>query len=112
MELVNVNKRNTHRYRDGWAHEDSWEYLGSIKVTPARQVEEGNGIDEGGVFVRYARIRRQDDFRLLQRGLEDTMSTSGCRHDYDCCGCASYRTTVRRVKPRLVMIHTRVGYNY
>lgn len=112
MELIGIRKRNTFKYRDGWSYEDSWSFLGDLKVTPAKQVREGNGYDEGGVFIRYARIRNSDDFKLLKRGIEDTMSHSGCQHEYDCCGCASYSTRVKRIKPRLVQIRTRVSYNY
>lgn len=114
MELISVNKRTSHKYRDGWAHEDQWEHLGVLKVTPAKVTEEGNRYDEGDTYVRFARIQNisRKGFKMLKQGLQDTLSGSGCQHEYDCCGCASYRSIIRRVGPRLVLIHTRVSYNY
>lgn len=114
MELISVNKRLTRKYRDGFSHEDRWEHLGVLKVTPARVVQEGNRYDEGDTYVRFARISNisREGFKLLKRGLMDTLNTSGCTHDWDCCGCASYSTRVQRVAPRLVLIRTRVSYNY
>lgn len=112
MQQINLSIRLTHRYVGTHAHNDRWDFLGDLKVTPARVVDAGNGIDDAGTVVRYARIRRSDDFRLLQRAIEDTMSRHGCSHDYDCCGCASYSTRVTRIRPRLLLIRTRVGRNY
>lgn len=114
MELISVNKRTSHKYRDGWAHEDRWQHLGVLKVTPARVTEEGNRYDEGDTYVRFARIQNisRQGFKLLKRGLQDTLSGSSCHHEHDCCGCASYSTRVQRVSPRLVLIRTRVTFNY
>lgn len=112
MELVSVNRRETYRYVDSYSHEDSWTHLGQLRVTPARQTSEGNGIDDAGTVVRYARIRRKDDFQLIRRGLEDSMTRQGCHHEYDCCGCVSYTTRVTRIRPSLLLIRTRIGRNY
>lgn len=112
MDQVSISRRETHRYVDTWSHKDTWTHLGTVQVTPGRRSEEGNGYDDAGTVVRYARIRRADDFRLLKRAIEDTMSRHGCSHEYDCCGCVSYTTRVTRIRPRLLMIRTRIGRNY
>lgn len=114
MEVVGISKRVTHKYRDGWAHEDRWQYLGHLLVTPAKVTEEGNRYDEGDTYVRFARISNisRKAFKELKRGIQDTMGGSRCHHEYDCCGCASYHVQVERVRPRLVLIRTRVRYNY
>lgn len=112
MQDINLSTRLTHRYVGTHSHLDSWEYLGTLRVTPPRVVEAGNDYDAGDTVVRYARIRRSDDFRLLKRAIESTLSRHGCSHEYDCCGCASYTTQVTRIRPRLLLIRTRTGYNY
>lgn len=114
MEVVGISKRTTHKYRDGWSHEDRWQYLGALKLTPAKVTEEGNRYDDGDTYVRFARIPNisSKGFKLLKRGIQDTMGGSRCRHEFDCCGCASYSVKVERVRPRLVLIRTRVSYNY
>lgn len=112
MQTLALNTRLTHRYVDTHSHLDQWNRVGHLKMTPPRVVQEGNGYDEGDTVVRYARIRRADDFRLLKRAIEDTMSRHGCSHEYDCCGCASWSTRVKRVRPGLLLIRTRVTFNY
>ena len=45
--------------------------------------------------VHYLRVlpdeAQHDD--VIKQALQDTMSHSNCRHDYDCCGCPSHRAT-------------------
>lgn len=112
MELIQLYVRQSFRFRDGWASKDDWEWVGSLKVTPAKQVREGNGYDDGGTYVRYARLPAGYSAEHIAQSVRDTMSSSRCRHEHDCCGCASYRTSTKLIRPRLLQIQTSVSYNY
>lgn len=111
MELVNLYVRKTHKYRDGWADNDSWEFAGTLKFTPPKEVHSGNGYDEGATYVRYARLPSGYDWRSVAKSVRDTMSHSGCRHDYDCCGCATTYARTEK-KGRQLKVTLRVSYNY
>lgn len=112
MQLIHLSQRLSRSYSPGWDHLDQWSPVGQIRVTPGRLVRQGNGFDDGGTYVRYARLRPGQDWRLVARAVGDTLSTGRCRHEYDCCGCASTDTTARLIRPRLLQIRTNVSYNY
>lgn len=117
MEAVHLELRLTHRYVDTYSHLDEWRSFGAApaRLTPPKMVDPGNGYDEGGTYLRWAtlpRLPRRADRADAARALEDTLSSWGCHHEYDCCGCASYRTLVVRSKGRRVLLRTTVGYNY
>ena len=117
MEAVHLELRLTHRYVGTYSHLDEWRSLGSAPVilTPPKMVDPGNGYDEGGTYLRWAtlpRLPRRADRVDAALALQDTLSRSGCHHEYDCCGCASYSTLVVRSKGRRVLLRTTVGYNY
>lgn len=112
MQAVHCYKRLTHRYNLGWMHLDKSAYVGSVKMTPPKVVQEGNGYDDGDVYVQYARIPGRADVAAVMQALRDTLTRSGCRHEYDCCGCASYSVSVERHSTRQLRIRTRVSYNY
>ena len=112
MEMVNLEVRLTHRYVGTWKHLDKWRDVGTAVLTPAREIEEGNGLDEGGTYLRWATLPRGIDRDAACRALEDSLSSHGCAHEWDCCGCASYNTRVLHRHGRRVVLQTRVSYNY
>lgn len=112
MQLVNIYTRTTHQYADGWRHLDNDKFVAAVKVTPRKRVKEGNGYDEGGVYVQYARAPSGVNIDRLMWGLRETMGGSNCRHEHDCCGCATFHVGVKHVGSRRLVIHTRVSYNY
>jgi hypothetical protein len=118
MYNVNVYKRLTHRYAMGWASLDNHEYLGAAKATPARMVRqpaEGEYSD-GGTYVQFVRLpaglsARQR--REARQAIADTMTSSRCRHEFDCCGCISHYARAYPTRDaRTVRVVTSVGYNY
>lgn len=112
MDLVNLFERKTFKYRDGWSHEDNWNYLGAIKLTPPKITRRGEEYDEGDTYVRYARLPAGVDAKRYARAVEDTMRGSNCRHEYDCCGCPYFRVDAKLIATRKLLIHTAVTYNY
>lgn len=110
--IHSIALRLTNRYRDGWAYEDSWRTVGNVKLLPARCVEEPERYDEGGVYLARAIIPRDMDPKVAKQALHDSFNRSGCRHEHDCCGCASHSTTVRRVGRREFVLRTSVSFNY
>lgn len=108
-----VKERITHRYVDGWAGEDEWQYLpGKVKFLDMRLVNEGNGYDEGPTHIMWAQLPKGADPKRYARAISASMSGSACRHEYDCCGCRSVSSRAQPAGRRMVRIKVRVSYNY
>ena len=112
MFPIFLSRRMTHRYVGTYRHLDKWRDIGTATLTPQREVDPGNGYDEGGTYIRWATLPKGIDRDAACRALEDTMSQWGCAHEYDCCGCASYTTRVLHRHGRRVVLKTRVSFNY
>lgn len=112
METIQLNRRLTHRYVGTYAHEDNWEGVGTARLTPPRAVAEGNGIDDGGTYIRWAILPAGQDAEASARALQDTLSKHGCHHEYDCCGCRSLDTRVIHRHGRRLVLRTQVSFNY
>lgn len=112
MQVTSLETRLTHRYVGTYSHLDEWQYLGAARLTPPREVKEGNGYDDGGTYLRWATLPRGMDRDAACRALEDSLSSHGCAHEWDCCGCASYSTRVLHRNGRRVVLKTRVSFNY
>jgi len=103
---IHLYKQLTHKYRSGWRHLDEEEYVGTVKLLPFRKTAD-DGIDGNRSVTRViapSALRGID----LSGAINDTLSGSSCRHEHDCCGCASTYTDVRRVSKReyAVVVHT------
>jgi len=112
MMKQHLSVRLTHRYVGTWKHLDEWRDVGTAVLTPARAVEEGNGFDDGGTYIIWATLSRGVDRDAACRALEDELSSHGCAHEWDCCGCASYSTRVLHRHGRRVVLETHVSFNY
>jgi len=112
MFKLNLFTRLTHRYADGWRHLDDEEFTGTVKVLGITHETEDGGYDDGGTarfrVVAPSALKGAD----LSQSIRQTLSGSGCRHEYDCCGCASTRASVKRVSPREYAVKVSISYNY
>jgi hypothetical protein len=112
METIQLNRRLTHHYVGTYAHEDNWAGVGTARLTPPREVVEGNGLDDGGTYIRWATLPAGQDVEASAQALEDTLSKHGCHHEYDCCGCRSVSTRVIHRHGRRLVLRIRVSFNY
>jgi len=112
MHKVSVYVRTTHQYADGWSYLDDDKFVATVRLTPSKQVNVGDGYDMGGTYLQYARVPRNVNKGLLMQALRDTMGGSGCRHTHDCCGCATRYITVTPISSRVLQVRTDVSYNY
>jgi len=113
MNLANLYLRVTHKYADGWRHLDDDQFVGTVKVLGVTSATEGGDYDDGGTasfrVVAPSALRGAD----LSRAIADTLGGgSNCRHEHDCCGCASTYATVRRVSNREYAVRLRTSFNY
>ncbi len=112
MITASLTLRKTHRYADGWADLDESRYLGRMKLTAPRVLVPGNGYDRGPVFIQRVRVpsglKRED----VKQALMDTLGGSRCRHEHDCCGCASRHVQVRALGNRDFAVRTSLTFNY
>lgn len=112
MQQLHVYRTLKDQYRDGWSYMNPTEFVGTVKLTPARKQREGNGFDDGGTFRQHCTIPTGVNRELLIQGLRDTMSGSRCKHEYDCCGCSLRHTRVKKLGARQLLLITSINYNY
>jgi hypothetical protein len=112
MQQVHLYERLTHKYADGYRYLDQDRFVATVKLTPPVMVREPDSYDDGGVFVQHLRTPAGAPLALIRQALRDTLGGSSCRHEYDCCGCASTRIFTKVLGPRHVLVRTSVSYNY
>lgn len=109
MQQIDIYKRLTHKFNLGWSHEDEWETAATVKVLPLKVISTTDDSYTVTHRVIAPSSHRKTD---LSNAIASTMTRSGCRHEYDCCGCASHHATVRRVSAREYVAKVNVTYNY
>lgn len=114
MENLYLRIRLSHKYVGTYRHLDKWRYVGTVRLTPPKQLpslDDDPDPSEGPTYVQVGRLPRGMDPKVVIRALEDTLSAHGCAHEWDCCGCPSYRAeaTIHRRRIRVI---TSVTYNY
>jgi hypothetical protein len=105
MHSIDLYYRLTHKFTLGWSHEDDWDHAVSAKILPLKLVASTDDTDTFTQRVIAPSSHRKTD---LSNAIASTLSRSGCRHEYDCCGCVSFHAIVRRVSAReyVARIHT------
>lgn len=114
-QIIDLFERKTHEYAPGYADLDHSVFVGKAKLLPQREVAPGNGYDDMGSFIRYAKLSANVDRELGEKALRDTirmMNGGRCRHEHDCCGCYFSSSDVTKVTGRTFKIFTRVSRNY
>jgi hypothetical protein len=112
MIALNLFTRLTHTYADGYNHLDDHAFVSEVKLTPPKKVREALDYDDGGTFVQYMRVPRGVATAAVKQALRDTLSGSNCRHEHDCCGCASRHVQVKQLAARRLLVRTTISYNY
>lgn len=112
MQTLELYKRDSHTYTDGWADLDEWTHLGTAKMLQPRMTEAPNGYDEGGQYLAKVIAPRQLKSLDISHAIADTIEGSSCRHDHDCCGCPTTHASVKRTSAREYSVFFRVFFNY
>lgn len=110
MQVTNLYERLTFRYALGWSHLDNERFVATVKSTPFRLVREGNYHDDLGTYLAHVRAPRGAP--NLIEAIRDSFGGSGCRHEYDCCGCRSRFVQVKKVSARGYVLRVSVSRNY
>lgn len=112
MITSGLTLRTTHKYASAYAHLDESRYLGRMKLTKPRVIVAGNGYDRGPTFIQRARIPSGIKREEAIQALMDTLGGSRCRHEHDCCGCATRHVQVRAIGTRDFAVRTSITFNY
>lgn len=112
MIKAGLTLRTSWRYASGWSQLDASRYLGQMKLTKPRVLVPGNGYDRGPVFIQRARVAPGLNRKIVQQALVDTLGGSRCRHEYDCCGCATRNVQVPALGNRDFAVRTSMTFNY
>lgn len=112
MFTIHLYERTSFGYRDAYRDLDSEEYVGEVKLLGGRMVREPRDFDDGGVLRHRVVAPSTLAGRDLTRAINTHFSHSGCRHEWDCCGCASTSATAKRVSKREYVVDISTSYNY
>lgn len=115
MDKLNLSRRLTHKYVGAWKHLDSWEFIATAKKTPWVVVEQPEDFDGTTICDAWVTLPAGADRKnraIVARALEDTLSSHGCSHEWDCCGCASYRAEVVLRRGRRMLVRSYMTRNY
>ena len=109
MQQIDIYKRLTHKFNLGWSHEDEWDTAATVKVLPYKVID----INDDSYTVTQRVIAPSSHRKTdLSSAIASTFSRSGCRHEYDCCGCVSFHAIVRRVSAREYVAKISASRNY
>lgn len=111
MNTITLGRNLTKLYDLGWASCDEWQELGEAKLLPPKNVRQNEEEGTANWTQRVIVPRRVADSHLPSEILEairDTLTSSRCTHEHDCCGCISYYATAERIGAReyLVSLHS------
>jgi hypothetical protein len=112
MQKIIISERESYTYAAGWNHLDSWKELGTAKMLQARMTREPNGHDDGGAYLAKVIAPSNLKGRDLSQAIAQSIGGSSCKHEHDCCGCASTSARVKRTSAREYSVYLRVTYNY
>jgi hypothetical protein len=110
-----LNLRSTRQFADGYAHMDKWEEVGSMEDISSKTVESDDGEDltEPRKTTLHTIITSKADDEKIKAAIYDTFTVSNCKHEYDCCGCRSFRvTSAKRVTGDLWCVEIGSSRNY
>lgn len=115
METILLELRRTHKYVGTWKHLDQHERVGVLKLSAPRLLDPGPqayDISDGPMYVQVARLPAGINKQRWVRAIVDTLSSHGCAHEWDCCGCPSTSVHTDMINARQVRITTSITYNY
>lgn len=111
---IHLYTRVTHQYVDAYRHLDREDFVGTVKALAPRVVRGPDEIDFSDAGSTRMRVivpaTCNASPHVIRQALHDTLSHSGCSHEYDCCGCRSTHASVHRVARReysVTMSHSR-----
>jgi hypothetical protein len=100
--------RKTHMYVDPWDTLDQWEDIpgrfkelgGSKYYNPVNIPGQSFGISDCGYRVIKVITPKNLSVDMQRRVIIDQYTSVGCDHDYDCCGCYSFRAYATKLRRR------------
>jgi hypothetical protein len=106
---ITLFKRLTNKYRLGWDDLNTHQFLGVAKMLTPRLVED-HGID-GKMHMTRIIVPAALGSADLSYAISSSLSYSHCRHEHDCCGCATVGADVRRLSRRQYSVKLFTSYN-
>jgi hypothetical protein len=89
-----LERRLTHGYVGSWKHLDQHEYVGRMLIEATSTL--GDEVDpedpcEPCTTTLFVKVYSGEEEEAVKSALRDHFTAWGCSHEYDCCGCRSYR---------------------
>jgi hypothetical protein len=106
METMRLRLRKTNKFNDGWSCLEDWEDVGEVSLHRCSKTERN-----GNYTMRFLVVNDNHLAGDLSQAIRDTLSGSNCRHEFDCCGCASRSASVKR-KNNVYKVTVTVTHNF
>lgn len=106
---IHLYQRLTYKYRLGWDYLDNFDAIGTATMTAPKLVSD-NGID-GKTHTARVKAPATLGNQNISKAISDTLTTSRCRHEHDCCGCATTTAQVTRLSRRQYGVKLFTYYN-
>lgn len=121
MQAFNaLERRVTHKYVGTYRHEDEWEVLGRVYLLATGKSEypedDDDNLEDAYSQKLFVRVELYDGVDAsesdIKRALQDVYTSSGCHHDYDCCGCRSYYANASHLRDDMWMVDIYSSRNF
>lgn len=120
MTSTPLRVRNTRAYVGTYQHLDDWTDIGRFIQTASGDVLQPGDADDicephTLVLTGLVELDQPVDDETVAQALRDTFTSEGCGHEYDCCGCRSFRVgDVKRCSEELplwtLLVHSSRNY--
>lgn len=94
--VESLSLRITDKYVGTCGHLDTWDRIGNF--TRLFTAERGEITYDGGASLDFIHVNSRHSDEEIRKALKDSLSSQGCHHEYDCCGCVSqYVTRIKKL---------------
>jgi hypothetical protein len=88
--MIDLAVRKTHSYVGTCSHLDDWESIGSFEVLEHKsETDDEDDPCQPTTITLTLRVESDADPKDIENALHASLSSQGCHHEYDCCGCVS-----------------------
>jgi hypothetical protein len=118
--FVEIELRKTRTYVGTFQHLDDWKAIGAATIY-MREAEAADRDGEEPDFtepmvqhglVHFAAIQEGVTEGEIVQALRDTFTKNDCHHEYDCCGCRSFRASAKHVAGPVYKLTIRSSRNF
>jgi len=95
--MMDLAIRQTRKYVGTYQHLDQWESIGSCEVIGTKEIplpeDEEYDVCDPQAHDHWVLVESEASPEKIKEALTHSFTQHDCHHEYDCCGCRSYRAS-------------------